>query len=35
MSGSTDLDKVVDDFFLYGMVPAANSSYEPDWPLLD
>lgn len=35
MAGSTDLDKVVDDFFLSGLVPAANSSYEPDWPLLD
>jgi pimeloyl-ACP methyl ester carboxylesterase len=35
MSGSTDLDNVIDDFFLYGMVPTENLSYEPDWPLLD
>jgi pimeloyl-ACP methyl ester carboxylesterase len=35
MSGSTELNRAVDAFFMEGKVPAAGTSYDPDWPMLD
>jgi pimeloyl-ACP methyl ester carboxylesterase len=35
MSGSTDLNNAVDEFLINGVIPEANASFDPDWPLLD